>query len=172
MSDETNPQVNPWRPMSAPIDLKHMLKMIEELGEGVAAAARCAMQGMDEAEPVTGKVNRRWMEEELGDIVASTSLVVEHFGLGMDAIRDRAMLKVPRLRQWHAMLAEDAPDLARRLADLELHSHEPQAIVPRVLDVLETYGVVTFKMMATPDRIALRLLRMQARAEARKAANS
>ena len=47
----------------------------------------------------------------------------------------------------------------QRLADLERHSHEPQAIRPRVLDVLEEFGLVSFKLMTPEDREAVRRFR-------------
>lgn len=50
---------NPWHPISDPVDLKHLGKLSEELGECSAAVARCIIQGIDECEPVTGKINRQ-----------------------------------------------------------------------------------------------------------------
>lgn len=100
--------VNPWRPMSAPIDLKHLGKLAEELGECGAAVARCLIQGIDEAEPVTGKVNREWLEDEIADVLANFELVGAHFGLDAERIVERAKSKIERLRAWHAMLSEAA----------------------------------------------------------------
>lgn len=52
------PDASPWRPISNPVDLMHLGKLIEETTECATAAARCMIQGMDEAEPSTGEVNR------------------------------------------------------------------------------------------------------------------
>ncbi len=98
--------LNPWRPMSRPIDLKHLGKLAEELGEASSAASRCVIQGIDEREPVTGKPNRQWLQDELADVLANIELVVAHFGLDVEAIRARAERKKVHLRGWHSMLNE------------------------------------------------------------------
>lgn len=101
---------NPWRPMSRPIDLKHLGKLAEELGEASAATARCIIQGIDEREPVTGKLNREWLEDELADVAANICLVGLHFGLDRDRVMARCQRKIDQLRAWHEMLADgDAP---------------------------------------------------------------
>lgn len=105
--------LNPWRPMSRPIDIKVVGKGLEELGEGVAAWARCLIQGIDEVEPVTKKPNRQWAEEEIADILANLGLMVRHFGMDLERIEARARRKAGALRTWHAMLDElDKPPAA------------------------------------------------------------
>lgn len=104
MNDKTNPQVNPWQPMQRPIDLKHLGKLNEELAEAAAAVSRCIIQGIDECEPVTGKPNRLWLEEELADVRANIELVALHFKLDHQGIQSRAARKRALLRQWHEML--------------------------------------------------------------------
>ena len=96
--------LNPWVPMTDPIDVKHIGKLAEELGEAGSAAARCLIQGIDECEPVTGKLNRRWLEDEIADVRANIDLVVEHFKLDTVHIATRAEGKKDRLRRWHQML--------------------------------------------------------------------
>ena len=93
----------PVVPMSNPVDIKHIGKLLEELGEGVAAAARCLIQGIDGREPVTGKPNLQWFTEELADITANTKLCVQRCTLDMQAISTRAERKEDHLRKWHAM---------------------------------------------------------------------
>lgn len=95
---------NPWIPESSPIRLKHLGKLGEELSECGAAVSRCIVQGIDEAEPVTGKINRRWLEEEIADVYANAELVIEHFGLDSNFINERAARKEAFLRRWHEML--------------------------------------------------------------------
>lgn len=92
---------NPWHPMSDPVDLKHIGKLLEELSEGGSAAARCMIQGIDEREPVTGKLNREWLEDEIADILANISLCEERFGLNISTARIER--KLAHLRAWHAM---------------------------------------------------------------------
>jgi hypothetical protein len=95
---------DPWQPMTRPIDLKHLGKFGEELGETVAAVMRCVIQGIDEAEPVTGKVNRKWLEDEIADVLANAELVLKHFGLDRKRIDLRKNRKIVHLRQWHDKL--------------------------------------------------------------------
>lgn len=96
--------MNPWNPMDKPIDLKHLGKLGEETNELGAAVSRCIIQGIDEAEPVTGKVNRKWLEDEIADVAANIDLVIEHFKLDTNRITERALDKKGKLKLWHGML--------------------------------------------------------------------
>lgn len=95
--------VNPWHPMTDPVDLKTLGKFLEELGECTAAASRCVIQGVDEAEPVTGKINREWLQEEIADILAGADLTIERFKLDREAIATRCARKMLALYRWHVM---------------------------------------------------------------------
>ncbi len=95
---------NPWHPMTSPIDLKHLGKLGEELNEAGSAVSRCIIQGIDEAEPVTGKVNKVWLEDELADVLANIELCVDHFGLDTERMRERGERKKKHLRTWHGMI--------------------------------------------------------------------
>lgn len=101
--------LNPWRPMSVPIDLKHLGKLGEELGEAVSAVNRCIIQGIDECEPITKKPNKEWLEDELADVRANIELVVAHFGLDEARMAVRVARKKEHLRGWHSMLDDDSP---------------------------------------------------------------
>lgn len=96
--------LNPWHPMSRPIDLKHLGKLAEELNEAGSAVARCIIQGIDESEPVTHKPNKVWLEDELADVLANIELVTKHFGLDRDRMAARAERKKEHLLGWHSML--------------------------------------------------------------------
>lgn len=102
-NSKTSPRLNPWHPMTDSLDLKHLGKLAEETGELSAAVSRCIIQGIDEAEPVTGKVNREWLEDELADVAANSLLVIERFGLDQQRMRERAERKAAQLRTWHEM---------------------------------------------------------------------
>jgi hypothetical protein len=95
--------LNPWHPITNSKDLKHLGKLGEELGECGAAVSRCIIQGLDGAEPVTGKINREWLEDEIADVIANTTLVVGRFDLDDKRIAARAAAKIVQLRTWHAM---------------------------------------------------------------------
>ena len=92
---------NPWHPMTDAVDLKHLGKLAEECGELSSAIARCVIQGIDEREPVTGKVNREWLEDEIADVLASIELVGIRFKLDDDRILERTERKTAQLKQWH-----------------------------------------------------------------------
>lgn len=94
-------QLDPWHPMTNPVDLKTLGKFAEELGECSAAASRCIIQGIDEAEPITGVLNRAWLQDEVADVLANAKLVIDHFGLDVDAIDARVERKKAHLREWH-----------------------------------------------------------------------
>lgn len=94
---------NPWHPMKDPVDLKTLGKFNEELGECIAAASRCMIQGVNEAEPVTGKINREWLEDEIADIYAGAALTIDRFGLDTARIRVRMQRKIEHLKQWHSL---------------------------------------------------------------------
>lgn len=96
-------KLNPWHPITDSVDLKHLGKLAEEVNELGAATARCIIQGIDEAEPVTGKVNREWLEDEIADVLANCHLVEKRFKLDSDRITKRALEKQVRLRTWHEM---------------------------------------------------------------------
>ena len=93
--------VNPWHPMNDPVDLKHMGKMLEELGELVAASARALIQGIDECEPTTGKCNRDWVSEEMADVLANIALVESRFSLHIS--ETRMSRKKFDLMTWHRL---------------------------------------------------------------------
>jgi NTP pyrophosphatase (non-canonical NTP hydrolase) len=96
--------LEPWRPMTRPIDIKHLGKLAEETNELGSAISRCIIQGIDECDPVTGKPNRQWLQDEIADVLANIELVREHFGLDSDAVSLRAEKKKRHLRAWHSMI--------------------------------------------------------------------
>lgn len=110
VGNATDFTLNPWQPMSRPIDLKHLGKLGEELCEAGSAVARCIIQGIDECEPVTRKPNRVWLEDELADVLANVELVVQHFGLDATRMLARGLEKKRHLKAWHSMLGSDGAE--------------------------------------------------------------
>jgi NTP pyrophosphatase (non-canonical NTP hydrolase) len=102
---------SPWQPMSDEIDLKHLGKLAEELNECGSAVARCIIQGIDEAEPSTGVVNREWLTKEIADVLANISLVIARFDLNEFVIADRVSFKKEHLKKWHNMVSAFQGDL-------------------------------------------------------------
>ncbi len=108
--------LNPWLPMIDAIDVKHLGKLGEECSELATSIFRCIIQGLDEREPVTGKINRIWLTEEIADTLANIFLVCQHFTLDGNAINERHDRKVKHLRAWHA-LADNRLSEQLRLAE-------------------------------------------------------
>jgi hypothetical protein len=103
--------LNPWRPEQRPIALASLGKFGEELNECGAAVSRCVIQGIDESEPVTGKLNREWLEDEIADVLAGAGVVTSHFGLNQRRIVERQRRKRAHLAAWHRLIAPDAAGL-------------------------------------------------------------
>lgn len=102
---------NPWHPITDQVDLQHLGKLGEETSELGSAVSRCIIQGVNECEPTTGKMNRVWLEDEIGDVLANIDLVVDRFGLDLNRILQRSSRKKLHLRQWHAMAGSEQPGL-------------------------------------------------------------
>lgn len=100
---EVNVKLNPWHPMTNSVDLKHLGKLGEELGEAQAAVSRCIIQGINEKEPETGVENKVWLENELADVFANINLVIDRFKLDHRRMLERAEIKENRLKEWHRM---------------------------------------------------------------------
>lgn len=103
MENDIKPLISPWVPTSSPRELKVLGKISEELGECSSASARCIIQQITEDEPVTGKPNKLWLEEELADVRATSRLAISEFDLDEEFIESRAQRKEDQLRQWLAM---------------------------------------------------------------------
>ena len=89
--------------MTDPLGIKVVGKLGEELGELQAAAMRCLIQGIKEKEPVTGKPNKQWLEEEVADVLANLEMLREYFDLSVSSIVARRERKIQHLRAWHKM---------------------------------------------------------------------
>lgn len=108
--------LNPWHPMTDEIDLAILGKLAEELSECGAAVARCIIQGVDGSEPVTGKPNKEWLEDEIADVLAGIHLSTRRFGLDGHRILEREGEKIGHLNRWHSLLLKDAPADQRKEA--------------------------------------------------------
>lgn len=113
----TQEKLSPWTPDTNKTNLRVLGKALEELTECSSALARCIIQGIDEAEPVTGKPNKRWLQEEVADAYATLYLVARYMELDGDFIEDRMDNKIIRLRGWiddMAVLERDYGDALDR----------------------------------------------------------
>lgn len=89
-----------WKPTQNSVDLKVLGKLCEESTELGSALARCIIQGIDEKEPTTGKVNRVWLQEEIADVLVNIQLTVEHFCLDEGFMSERIDNKFSKLLAW------------------------------------------------------------------------
>lgn len=97
-------KANPWIPETDPVRLAVLGKLGEELGELTAATNRCIIQGIHEREPVTGEVNRHWLEDEIGDVLAGVEMASKEFVLDRDRIERRRLEKLEHLQSWHNLI--------------------------------------------------------------------
>ncbi len=96
----TPPDPSPWTPETDAMRLKVLGKLGEELNECGSAASRCIIQGIDEAEPVTGKINRAWLEDEIADVLANVDIAMDRLALDRGRIALRADRKRSYLERW------------------------------------------------------------------------
>lgn len=116
-------KVSKWIPTTDLMMLRRMGKLVEELGELQAVAARCIIQGIDEVDPGTGKVNRERLANEIADVYAQLDETVDRLGLDTEAILQRTYTKRGYMREWEEMFenanepppaaTEEAKDAAR-----------------------------------------------------------
>lgn len=95
---------NPWEPETDKYRLAVLGKLAEEASELATAAARCIIQGIDESEPVTGKPNREWLEDEIADVLANIYRVRNAFGLNGQRIIERSDNKCTYIKEWQESL--------------------------------------------------------------------
>lgn len=98
--------MNPWQPIKDSFKLALLGKLIEELGELTAASGRCIIQGIDEVQPVTQKLNREWLGEEIADVIANCYFVRDYLGLDKMELGSRIKTKTKHLEEWHHLIHE------------------------------------------------------------------
>lgn len=91
----------PWHPISNPVDIKHLGKLNEELGEAISAVSRCIIQGLEGVNAKSNQTNKEWLEDELADVIANSELVIDRFGLDKARIAQRVADKKAFLLPLH-----------------------------------------------------------------------
>lgn len=99
--------LNPWQPTQDPIELAILGKFVEELNECSAIAARCIIQGLNECEPVTKVPNRSALIDEMGDVIATMIMAVNHYDLPLEEINARKSRKECHLEKWHKLIKKE-----------------------------------------------------------------
>lgn len=98
-----------WVPTTDLLMLRRMGKLGEELGEAQAVASRVIIQGLDEVDPGSGKVNRQRLQEELADVQAQIGCTVLALNLDQDYMARRTAEKMRQMGEWEAMFDVPRP---------------------------------------------------------------
>lgn len=101
--------VSEWQPITDQLMLAYLGKLGEEVCECGAAIFRCIIQGIHEAEPKTGKINKSWLEDEVADVLALLDHAIVGLDLDQRRIADRRTRKVAFKAPWFASLREPNP---------------------------------------------------------------
>ena len=97
--------MNKWIPTTDLLTLRRMGKLGEELGELQTVAARVIIQGIDEVDPGSGKVNRLRLMDELADVQAQIGCTVLAFALDQEYMTRRTAEKMRQMAEWEALFA-------------------------------------------------------------------
>lgn len=98
-----------WTPTTNLMMLRRMGKLQEELGELSAVAARCIIQGIDEVDPGSGRLNRDRLIDEIADVIAQCEVTIDALKLTGHRIVDRIEEKTRQMQEWEAMFKEASP---------------------------------------------------------------
>lgn len=93
-----------WQPITDKAVLARLGKLGEEACELSAILFRCIIQGVDEREPKTGKLNREALEDEIADVDALMLLAMRYFRLDIQRIRQRSAMKRNYKQPWYDAL--------------------------------------------------------------------
>ena len=102
-------KITKWIPTTDLMMLRRMGKLIEEISELSAVASRIIIQGIDEIDPSTGRVNKDRLIDEIADVVAQCETTVEVLKLPLHRIVDRIAVKKGYMREWEAMFENPVP---------------------------------------------------------------
>lgn len=100
--------INPWFPEPDPVLHQALGKLLEEVNELGAIAARCLIQGYHEEEPVTHKLNRIALREEMADVEAAMAWLREIIG-EPSGLSPRHVRKLKGFHEWQKMIEERTP---------------------------------------------------------------
>lgn len=110
MDDKDIPLDGPsdWQPITNKCDLAVLGKLGEEVCEAGAKLFRAIIQGMMEADPTSGKINKNAIEDELADIQAMIIHATLRFNLDSDRMQARTKAKFSYKLPWFLSLNGDS----------------------------------------------------------------
>lgn len=91
---------SPWIPETNKLKLASLGKLAEELNECAAIVSRCIIQGIDEAEPTSGKINKSQLEDEIADVKAQIDQAIFYLNLNFNKIAERRSKKRIYIMKW------------------------------------------------------------------------
>ena len=102
MDDKDIPKhaLSEWQPVTDKYILAILGKAGEELCEAGSAIFRCIIQGIHESEPVTKKLNKEWLEDEIADVRAMLEHVEDRLNLDNERITKRTNVKFAWKATW------------------------------------------------------------------------
>lgn len=113
-ADEQKP-MSKWEVTTDQKLLRRLGKLLEELGEASAVAARILIQGVDEVDPGSRKVNRERLMDELADVQAQIGCTVLYLKLDQDYMARRTARKIRNMAEWERLVAlDEKPSAAAR----------------------------------------------------------
>lgn len=98
------PNISLWLPEPDLFCRQALGKLLEEMGEAAAIAARCLIQGIGESDPKTGEPNRQALARELAD--ASAAIRFVQVITMIDRMPERAEAKFAGYSHWVDLMVE------------------------------------------------------------------
>lgn len=99
--DASSEQGEPWHPITDPIHLKYLGKIVEEGGGLLGIVGGVILQGFDNRDPKTGVHNVQALEDKIADVFASANLCIQKFNLDLERITQRVKGKMIFLKPLH-----------------------------------------------------------------------
>lgn len=109
--------INPWKPETDVVLHQALGKLAEECSELAKIATRCMIQGYAEADPVTQKLNRTQLMEEVADVRATMRWLFDVLDIPFKGESPREARKFDGFKEWQRIL-EGAPSAHALLAKL------------------------------------------------------
>lgn len=105
MSDHNNMKPpSLWRAEPDEVNLLALGKLIEELNECGARAARCIIQGIHETDPDTKYTNHHELCKEIADVDAMIQIIIKRLNISLKFINTRSAVKKHHKEQWLEMV--------------------------------------------------------------------
>lgn len=110
MTYNTPLQISAWHVETDKLRLRKLGKALEELSELSNVLARCIIQGVDEIDPSSGKVNRKRMQDEVADVFTQLAGLIDTFELDHAELIARSKYKKDSMDTWERLIAEEEED--------------------------------------------------------------